>query len=175
MSSLPWAPEVRVGWEIDGKMNAQPGSIRTVLVVDDEPALLKAFSRVLQGHGFEVAIANGAEEALALLDARQFDAVITDHDMPGQNGLWLLMEMRARHPVIRRVLTSGREIDGIEEHLASGLVHQFVEKAAGTERLVSALLGSQGSLNDVGSSATHDSDRAEVACEKPGQASKKAP
>jgi len=61
-----------------------------LLVVDDEPAVRELLDEGLQMLGYEVRAASGAAEALELVSAGGFDLVLSDIDMPGQNGLWLL-------------------------------------------------------------------------------------
>jgi DNA-binding NtrC family response regulator len=99
-----------------------------VLLVDDEPAVLRAYGRVLASLPVQLKTAASAADALAEVDAHGSDIVITDHDMPGQSGVWLLQEVRARLPGTKRILMSGRDIHDIEKHLASGLVHRFLAK-----------------------------------------------
>jgi signal transduction histidine kinase len=55
-----------------------------VLVVDDEPALLRAFKRMLRDH--EVTTAPSGTRALELLEAGEFDLVLCDVMMPGMSG-----------------------------------------------------------------------------------------
>lgn len=59
-----------------------------VLVVDDEPTLLRGLARHLRLKGFErVETASSGEEALAYLVVEHFDVVITDLFMPGISGV----------------------------------------------------------------------------------------
>lgn len=61
-----------------------------LLVVDDEPAVRELLDEGLQMLGYEVRAASAAAEALELISGGDFDLVLSDIDMPGQNGLWLL-------------------------------------------------------------------------------------
>lgn len=112
-----------------------------VLLVDDEPSILRAFGRMLRNAGLEVVATGSAEAALALLESAEFDALVTDHDMPGRNGVWLLGEARERRPRVRRVLMSGRVVEKLESYLESGLAQSFVEKPADASTLIAALEG----------------------------------
>jgi YesN/AraC family two-component response regulator len=51
--------------------------------------------------------AQSAEQALALLENNRFDAVISDYQMPFQNGLDLLRQVKDRWPATRRIILSG--------------------------------------------------------------------
>ncbi len=81
----------------------------TVLVVDDEPAVLSALTRLLRPHGIRVLTAAGGEEALALLETHgpSVGVLITDYTMPGMNGAEVLRAARLRWPDITRMLLTG--------------------------------------------------------------------
>lgn len=74
-----------------------------VLLVDDDPESLKTLRHLFETAGFGVAAAPSAETALEVLEAHPVDLVLTDHWMPGRNGLELLEELRA-HPEAPPVL-----------------------------------------------------------------------
>jgi CheY-like chemotaxis protein len=68
-----------------------------VLVVDDEPALLRVYSRILTARGVSYITASSATEALAHIQSgREFAALLTDVHMPGMSGLELAATVRAR-------------------------------------------------------------------------------
>src|SRR3989442_2657563 len=101
---------------------------RWLLLVDDEPAVLHTLRRVLERR-YTIATASSAEEAARLAGAAEFAAVLTDYDLPGQNGVWLLVQLATR-PGLRKVLTSGRDIPGIEALNSAGVGGPFVKKPA---------------------------------------------
>ena len=60
----------------------------SVLLVDDEPVILDIARAFLERHGeFSVTTVLSAEEGLALLNEQDFDAVVSDYEMPVMNGL----------------------------------------------------------------------------------------
>lgn len=69
-------------------------SSRSILVVDDTRSMRKMVTAVLAGAGYEVAEAGDGVEALALARTRQFDLVVTDHNMPRMDGVTLVRELR---------------------------------------------------------------------------------
>ncbi len=81
----------------------------TVLVVDDEEAVLSVTMRVLRRAGFGVLGAPGGREALDLLGdpANQISAVLLDLAMPGMGGEAVLREIRSSGLTLPVVLTSG--------------------------------------------------------------------
>jgi DNA-binding NtrC family response regulator len=76
-----------------------------VLLIDDERPLLEVYSAALTPH-FDVTIATSVEEADALLRAKRFKVVVSDHLMPGGNGMSFLTRIRDQFPGMQRVLVS---------------------------------------------------------------------
>jgi DNA-binding NtrC family response regulator len=68
--------------------------LATVLVVDDEPGVCRAFRRLLERAGHEALIASTAEEGLRVLEAENPDLVFLDVRLPGMSGLGALREIR---------------------------------------------------------------------------------
>lgn len=77
-----------------------------VLLVDDEKPLLDLYAEALSPY-FDVAIATSSKEAGFLLHKRAFKVVVSDHLMPGGNGLSFLVDAREEYPEMQRVLVTG--------------------------------------------------------------------
>ncbi|MGB3223875.1 MAG: response regulator [Desulforhopalus sp.] len=58
-----------------------------ILVIDDEPALLELFHRILTDSGFFVDVAESAEEGIKKNHTTTYDLIITDIKMPGMSGV----------------------------------------------------------------------------------------
>jgi CheY-like chemotaxis protein len=67
-----------------------------ILVVDDEPLVRDSVCRMLTFYGYEVAMAEGGKEALAILEKEKFDLIIIDYAMPGMKGDQLAESIKAR-------------------------------------------------------------------------------
>ena len=80
-------------------MPASTDSTSHILVVDDDPAMVKALRRLLRaaGHTGETAVSGG--EALIQIKKERFDLVITDYQMPGMNGDELAAAIKALVPI----------------------------------------------------------------------------
>jgi EAL domain-containing protein (putative c-di-GMP-specific phosphodiesterase class I) len=65
-----------------------------VLLVDDDPALLRSLSRVLARSGFEVATADSGLAAIEHVRNTRFDVVVSDISMPAMDGIELLRKIR---------------------------------------------------------------------------------
>ncbi len=77
-----------------------------VLLVDDEAPLLEVYREALEPF-FEVTTVGSVREAEFALHKRAYRVVVTDHMMPGGNGLSLLVRVREEHPETARVLVTG--------------------------------------------------------------------
>jgi CheY-like chemotaxis protein len=62
------------------------------LIVDDDLDVLATIAELLRGRGYDVEIAQSAEEGLARLGASPFQLVISDYKLPGNTGAWMLQQ-----------------------------------------------------------------------------------
>lgn len=110
-----------------------------VLLVDDEPLVGRALYRMLSKSA-DVTLAGSAADAVALLERRPFDAVVSDYQMPGRDGLSLLEEVAERWPHVRRVLHSGAT-PNVEWKAALELkhVHEVLPKPASYDVMIRAV------------------------------------
>ena len=74
---------------------AEPSSAPTVLVVDDDPVVLRLLGVTFEMEGFAVLTASDGREAIATATTARPDAVITDIMMPKLDGLRVLAELKA--------------------------------------------------------------------------------
>ena len=76
-------------------------SIGKILLVDDDPGLLRLLSIRLRAEGYEVDAVDSAQNALARLPRFAPDLVITDLRMDKMDGIGLLKELQTRSPGLR--------------------------------------------------------------------------
>lgn len=76
-----------------------------ILVVDDEADICRIITRILAK--YDTKTANSVDEALALLDANEFDLIISDIKMPGKSGIDLLNIVQQRELPIPFIFISG--------------------------------------------------------------------
>jgi DNA-binding NtrC family response regulator len=82
-----------------------PAGRDAVLIIDDEKPLLAVYSAALSP-SFEVVTATSVQEADGILRKRKFKVVVSDHLMPGGNGMGFLVRMREEYPEMQRVLVT---------------------------------------------------------------------
>ena len=105
----------------------------TVLVVDDEPQLLRLVEEALRAAGHQVVAVTRGEDALELTDRQQFDLVVLDVMMPGMSGIELLARLRENTatrdlPVLLlSALTEGSDrVKGLQAGAADYLCKPFL-------------------------------------------------
>jgi len=79
----------------------------TILIVDDEPALLTLITEVLNLKGYHVMAAHSAKQALQILEGNSVDLVLSDVIMPEMDGYQLASIIQERYPDIKIQLASG--------------------------------------------------------------------
>lgn len=97
-----------------------------VLVVDDDPPVREAISKVLQASGYEVVTAGDGEEARIRFVSGSIDAVVLDLNLPSQSGWDVFERLTARHPSVPVIIITGMP-DQYPTALAAG-VGALVEK-----------------------------------------------
>jgi HD-like signal output (HDOD) protein/CheY-like chemotaxis protein len=111
-----------------------------ILFVDDEASVLSGLRRTLRRKrdSWDMSFAVGSEEALASLNVKPCDVLVSDFRMPGMDGGALLQFVRDRYPHTARVILSGHtdEADLLRVLL---LAHQFVHKPCPEDDLVRAI------------------------------------
>jgi two-component system KDP operon response regulator KdpE len=109
-----------------------------ILVVDDEPQILRALRASLGGAGYEVDVAATAEEALSIAALRPPDAVIVDLVLPDRSGTDVARELRGWSAVPILVLSAvGDEHEKVAA-LDAG-ADDYVTKPFGIEELLARL------------------------------------
>ncbi|MBI2571356.1 MAG: sigma-54-dependent Fis family transcriptional regulator [Candidatus Schekmanbacteria bacterium] len=93
----------------------------TIVVVDDEPLMLKFLVKSLRNEGHDVFAATNGEEALALVDSHNPDALIADLKMPGMTGIELLEKAKSRRAGLDVIVMTGfATVDSAVEAMKKG-------------------------------------------------------
>jgi two-component system, NtrC family, response regulator PilR len=122
---------------------------KSVLIIDDDPGMLRALDKVLSGEGAEVTSAAWAGDAIDILTERRkkVDLVVTDLRMPILTGLTVVYAIHKVFPALPVVvLTAFASPDVKTECLRQGAV-AFLEKPLDTPQLLTVIEGVFASQN----------------------------
>jgi two-component system response regulator HydG len=108
----------------------------TILVVDDESAILDTVRILLKNEGFDVTVAQGGKAGLDQLGQKAFHVVLSDIRMPGAGGIDILKAARERDPDTPVVLmTAQAELRTAIEAVNQGAFH-YIQKPFTNDELV---------------------------------------
>jgi DNA-binding NtrC family response regulator len=79
----------------------------SILIVDDDPVVLKSCERILKEEGYKTILAGGTQEALDLMADNTFSLLLVDIKMPEKDGLYFIEQARAKNPDIPILVISG--------------------------------------------------------------------
>lgn len=79
----------------------------SILIVDDEPSILKSLSGLLADEGFEVMTASTGYEGLKIIDREYPDLVLLDIWMPGIDGIETLKQIKKENPYLQVIIITG--------------------------------------------------------------------
>ena len=80
---------------------------KNILIIDDEPDILKTLSSALQFERYRVSTAPGGDAGLKLFRREPFDLVITDMRMPGMDGIQVIEGVKAIDPDVEAIVLTG--------------------------------------------------------------------
>jgi two-component system response regulator GlrR len=127
-----------------------------ILLIDDDPDLLKLLAMRLSSAGYRVTTASNAESALAHIEAELPTLLITDVRLPGRDGIALFGEIRIRYPTLPVLLiTAHGTIPDAVQAIADG-AFAYITKPFDTKILMDkvAQAASVGTINPTPGIAT---------------------
>ena len=96
------------------------GKSLRILVVEDHSDTLEALSRLLSHFGHEISLADTAENALNIIDSKEFDVVLCDIALPDGNGYDVVSEAKRKRPVKAVALTGFSATEDIQRGKEAG-------------------------------------------------------
>ncbi|SFQ30961.1 EAL domain-containing protein [Pseudomonas borbori] len=105
------------------------GREQCLLLIDDDPGILKALQRELRLENYLILTAGSCAEALPLLAIHAVDVVLTDMRLADINGLDFLRRIKGLYPdIIRMVLSGSSEVNSILKAVNEGVIYRFLTK-----------------------------------------------
>jgi diguanylate cyclase (GGDEF)-like protein/PAS domain S-box-containing protein len=102
---------------------------QTLLIVDDEPNILNALSRLLRREGFQILTATSPLDAFEHLAKQPVQVILSDQRMPEMSGTEFFARVRQLYPeTIRIVLTGYTDLDSVTGAINRGAIYKFLTK-----------------------------------------------
>lgn len=116
----------------------------SVLLVDDEPAVLETLPIALKRAGLMVRTAANAEEAMRLVEEETFGALVADKNLPGVNGIELMKRVKAKQPhcaclVITAYVSTASVLEALQLGASDYILKPFDSLALVTQRVKRAI------------------------------------
>ena len=110
---------------------------RTLLIVDDDPNILKALQRLLLDESYRLLIAPDAASGLEMLAVNPVQVIISDQRMPGMSGIEFLSRVKEIYPdTVRMVLSGYADLETVVEAVNEGALYKFIAKPWKDEQLL---------------------------------------
>ncbi|EMA18823.1 PAS domain S-box protein [Haloarcula argentinensis] len=112
----------------------EAGSAIQVLHVDDDREYTEMTAAFLQRESvdFTIETATSASEGLRLLDRESVDCIVSDYEMPGENGIDFLESVREDYPDLPFILYTGHGSEAVASDAISAGVTDYLQKTADT-------------------------------------------
>ena len=113
-----------------------------ILLIDDDPLVLRSFAKLLSAEGYEIIPAASYADALAAINEKDFDLIVSDIRMPGKNGVETVSDIQSR------LIKAGKKdlpiifITGYAEfgsELHANFLGEILHKPLDNERLLGAI------------------------------------
>lgn len=111
----------------------------TILVVDDEEALLNLSTEILCQQGYQVIPVSSGEQALDVLKTTQVQLLLSDVIMPEMDGYQLAATVQAQYPEVKIQLASGFTDDRHSSKLSTDLLDNMIHKPFKINELLSSI------------------------------------
>lgn len=117
----------------------KPTETARILLVDDEPSIVRSLGRVLRqlpSHKVLIDTCNSGLEAVEVLKERTFDVIVSDLRMPGMGGMELLERAAAIQPdCVRMILTGTSDFATAQQAMNGFGVYRYLTKPWDTDEL----------------------------------------
>src|SRR5438128_10081031 len=112
-----------------------------ILIVDDDPALLQALPHTLSLRisGVQADTSASAQGALELIQAQDYDVIVSDIKMPGMDGLALLAQIQALRPETPTLLITGHGEHQLAIQALRGGAYDYLQKPLDRDDVVAAV------------------------------------
>ncbi|KIP21656.1 putative response regulatory protein [Anoxybacillus ayderensis] len=116
-------------------------SVKTILIVDDEPRAREGMKKVLNLWAmgkYEIVCASSGEEAISILQKKKIDVLLTDIRMPQISGLKLIRTLKEKNEIPVIIISAYSEFTYAQEAITLGVV-DYLLKPVDKDKLIEAV------------------------------------
>lgn len=124
---------------VEGTTGEARAKRATLMIVDDDPAVLETLELALTWKGYDVVTAESGEAAASAAQTVDVDLVLTDLRMGEMNGLQTMLAIKALRPNVRVMIVTGFASDAMEDELREAGAFSIVTKPFALDDLFAAV------------------------------------
>jgi len=110
-------------------MNENDSNGYTLLLVDDEPNIIRSLKRLLRSEPIAILTASNGREAMEIFQNQSIQVLLTDNIMPEMTGIELIKKVKACSPQTVRIILSGHsDMDAVLSAINEGEAYRFIMK-----------------------------------------------
>ncbi|WNC68669.1 response regulator [Thalassotalea nanhaiensis] len=117
-------------------MKQATANAKTILVVDDEPLIVKFLACFISFHDYNVVTAKNGQLALEKLNEETIDLIVTDQSMPDMTGIELSKQVKRSFPNMPIIISSGYSSEIGTHNVEEFGISHFHKKGSNTEELI---------------------------------------
>ncbi|MFN4150856.1 MAG: response regulator, partial [Candidatus Sericytochromatia bacterium] len=127
-------------FNIIGDLKTNPSNFkRNILIIDDDITTLKILNTFLSKNHFHVLEANSTENAMEILKKEKINVIISDINIPNDNGLKFLIWVKNNIPLTKVIMISGLSSDKIKKFAYENGAISFFEKPLDIDKIIKFL------------------------------------
>ena len=110
-----------------GQMNSPAPAVISILLVDDDPQIVRALVPALEVSGLRVTVTTNGRDAIGQLDLRSWDALVVDLGLPDMDGKTIIRHLRGTSGtpvVVISARHSGAEVEAAHDLGANRFLHK---------------------------------------------------
>jgi diguanylate cyclase (GGDEF)-like protein/PAS domain S-box-containing protein len=101
----------------------------TLLLLDDEPNVTAALTRLFRHEGYQILVAHSPNEAFELLASHQVGVILSDQGMPEMSGIEFLSSVKRLYPEVMRIVLSGyTDLKLVADAFNQGAIYKYITK-----------------------------------------------
>ena len=129
------APRVEINSQVSNdSLNGNSKRYVHILHVDDDVGFLEVSKQILlMQNNFDIDVATSVDEALEKMDKQNYDAIVSDYEMPSKNGIDFLKELREQNNQIPFILFTGRGREDVAVKALNLGADRYLNKNGSTE------------------------------------------